>query len=363
MRRPHLPRLADIARALRSELDLRITLYADAIAQSLADDLALVAWDREQLIGGLQQRLRTESQHRVAIEPGARVVERCHQPLESIDLAWDLLCSGTRVHVQHEPNACQAALDLLRGIAWLLNDRLGQVGLSIEDEPWITPPADPSASASAFRLAYGIDDPTLWRVAGPAIPKPRLAIVEPQADRELAAYVLARLCLRRTGMDPRAIKRAFVIGPIDHLRRHLVRLWLGVVMGPAAFAGAFAGPVTSAVRDEYLSALDAWSAHPEVETWCAGGELERIDAGHFLAPAVFCTPWPGPDLPMTGPLLVVVHCEPEQARAGAEFAAAEAAQVVTIGTQRNPYPGSATTIRGALLVERLPPGLPEPRPV
>src|SRR5690606_16834970 len=50
-------RLATTARSLRKELGVRVTLYADALAQSLADDLGLVAWDREQLIGGLQQRL------------------------------------------------------------------------------------------------------------------------------------------------------------------------------------------------------------------------------------------------------------------------------------------------------------------
>lgn len=362
-------RLATTARSLRKELGVRVTLYADALAQSLADDLGLVAWDREQLIGGLQQRLRSavipQIRRGTGETPlaGCRVLERRTQPLESIDLAWQKLCEGLRVHIEHEPGACQAALELMRGMARLINDRMGIVVLSVADDPWTSPPLDPSASASAFRLAVGLDDPSLWRVVGPARPGPRVAIVESEADRELAAYVLARSSLRRTGLDPRAVKHAYVVGPLDLLRRHMVRLWLSAIMGPATSPGAFAGPVSPAVRDDYLAAHEAWSSYPEVETWCAGGELERDGAPVYLAPALFCTPWPAPELPTSGPMLVVVKCDLRQAQTAAELAAREHGQIIAIAAGLTPYAGQVTAIRGALLVERLPPGLPEPRPV
>lgn len=363
-------RLAAVAQSLRKEVGLRVTLYADALAQSLADDLGLVAWDREQLIGGLQQRVRStvipHPRRNTGGDlpiPGCRVLERRSQPLESIDLAWQKLCEGLRVYIQHEPGACQAAIDLMRGLSWLINDRMGFPVLTVADAPWDSPPVDPSASASAFRRAIGVDDPTLWRLIGPMRPGPRIAVVEAGADRELVAYVLARSSLRRTGMDPRTVKFAYVVGPTDLLRRHMVRLWLGAIMGPASSTGAFAGPVSASVGDDYLAAHDAWSSHPDVETWCEGGRLEHDGAPIYLAPALFCTGWPPPELPTTGPLLVIVRCDERQAHAGAETAARDHGQLIAMGPGRAIYPGQVTAIRGALLVERLPPGLPEPRPV
>lgn len=371
MNRPRPERIAAIARGMSAELSLRVSMYADALAQSLADELQLVAWDREQLIGGLQVRLRTLDEERFSVTersdretPGVRVIERRRQPLESIDLAWRNLRAGFCVLVEHEMNACSAALELLRGMARAFRDQLGAEALQIADVPVRSPLPDPSASASAFRLAMGIHDPVLWRLAGPAVPGPRIAWIGPHADRELAAYVLARASLRRTGMDPRAVKRAFIVGPTDLLRRHLIRLWVGATMGPASAAGSFAGPVTDEAAEEFLATHEAWSTHPDVECWCPGGELDRADSHErYLAPALFATSWPAPDLPATGPLLVVVRCTSAEARAGAITAAREEGQVITIGAEKYDDVGDVTHIRGALLVERLPPGLPGPRPV
>jgi hypothetical protein len=148
-------------------------------------------------------------------------------------------------------------------------------------------------------------------------------------------------------------------------------------MGPASAPDSFAGPVDTACRDAFLEAHAAWSKHPETEVLCGGGLLERAgDSRIYLAPSSFAVSWPVPDLPVAGPMLVVVRCTSEQARAGAESALREHGQVVAIGVRSGTYDGAVAPqadvdhsrravryIRGALLVERLPPGLPEPRPV
>jgi hypothetical protein len=108
-----------------------------------------------------------------------------------------------------------------------------------------------------------------------------------------------------------------------------------------------------------------WRAHPAVRTWCPGGVLERTgDAARYLAPALFHVPWPPPELPLVGPMVVVVACEgEEQLRAAMERIRDEHAQVVQIGGRPGRIAGPVRHVRGALLVERLPPGMPEPRPV
>jgi acyl-CoA reductase-like NAD-dependent aldehyde dehydrogenase len=207
-------------------------------------------------------------------------------------------------------------------------------------------------------------DPQSWPVVGVYPPGPRIAVIEVDADRELAAYVLARTSLRRTGTDPRATKRAYVVGTVDRLQRHLQRLWLGANLGPAADSDSFAGPVDAATRDAFLEACTAWRDHEGVDTWVPGGPLERTgDTGIYLAPALVSCSWPPPDLPTTGPILVVVRCGPDQARAAADQVGTQAGQIVQFGGRPHTYAGHVRLIRGALLVERLPPGLPEPRPV
>jgi hypothetical protein len=165
-------------------------------------------------------------------------------------------------------------------------------------------------------------------------------------------------------MDPRAVRRAFAIGPLDLLQRHAHRLWVGTQIGPADDPGSFAGPVDAATRDGFLAAVAAWSAHADVTTWCDGGPLERAgDDGIYLAPALMCVDWPAPELPLEGPMLVVVRCDVEHARAEIEAAARDGAQVVQVGGRPIGFASDVRHIRGALLIERLPPGLPEPRPV
>ncbi len=360
-------RIAAAARALGGELSERVALYADAIATALATELMLVAWDREQLIGALQVRLGRLRQERFREYGGVpvRIVERRLQPLESIDLAWRHLRQGRHVHVQHEPGACSAGIELLAGLAHALEGMLDASVLTVASEPSPTEPWRSSGS-SAWHSQVDVDasDPGRWPLVGVAPPGPRVAIVDEHADRELSAYVLARTCLRRTGRDPRGVKTAYVVGPVDLLQRHLRRLWVGASMGPATAHGSFAGPVEPEVRDRFLEAHARWSSHANVETWCPGGVLERAgDRAIYLAPALFAVDWPVPELELSGPMLVVVRCTPEQARAGAESAVRREGQLIVVGGRPGAFEGDARYIRGALLVERLPPGLPEPRPV
>jgi hypothetical protein len=365
--RPRPERIAAGARALAAELDLTVALHADALARSLEREHGLVAWDREQLIGQLQRRLAAlrEQRSRELGGPNVRVIERRRQPLESIDLAWRHLRRGRRVRIEHEPGACTAALDLMRLMARVLRDAVGADVLDVASPAWDQTDVEPSASSSAFRIAVEHpDDPMFWPIVGPRRSAARVAVVEANADRELAAYVLARASLRRTGVDPRNVKLAYVIGLDDRLRRHLQRLWVGATMGPADDPGSFTGPVDASVRDAFLDANAAWGAQEGVEVLCPGCVLERAaDPQHYLAPALFVTDWPVPELPTPGPMLVLVRCDEQQALAGAEAAAREGGQIIALGGKKNRYPGDVRLIRGALLVERLPPGLPEPRPV
>jgi hypothetical protein len=365
--RPRAERIAAAARALGPELDLRLALHADALARSLEREHGLVAWDREQLVGQLQRRLGVLRERRFDEHggPNVRVIERRRQPLESVDLAWKHLRRGRRVRLEYEPGACSAVIDLLHGIARVLNDAVGADVLGIATQPWAPRDVEPSASSSAFRIALEHpDDPTYWPIVGPRRSAPRVAVVEATADRELAAYVLARAAIRRSGVDPRNVKFAYVIGLDDRLRRHLQRLWVGAMLGPADDPASFTGPVDADVRDAFLRANMAWRGHANVEVLCAGSELERAaDPQHYLAPALFVVDWPVPELPTDGPILVLVRCDQHQALAGAEAAAREGGQILALGGRRGRYPGDVRLIGGALLVERLPPGLPEPRPV
>ncbi len=336
--------IAAAARARSDELAEHIRLMADALVDALAQQLQLVAWDREQLVGQVQARVAELQQTRPAVRAGppVRVVERRLQPLEAIDVVWGWLRRGRRVRLEQEPGACSGTAELLRGMAY----RLPEGALEIHEG---TTRALPEGY-----VAGGVD-----------APEPRVAVIDADADRELAAYVLARTGLRRSGLDPRGVKKAFAVGELALLERHMRRLWVGVRVGPADDAESFAGPVPAAICAKFTAAHAQWTAHPEVRTWCPGGVLERTgDPSHYLAPALFHTEGPPPELPLVGPMVVVVACANEaELRAAVQRTRDGGGHVVQIGGRPGSIAGPVRHVRGALLVERLPPGLPEPRPV
>lgn len=340
---PSPQQVAASARAVEGSFLERLAIHADALASSLARSEQLVAWDREQLIGAMQARVRSIAGQRLAVaaEPAVRVIERRGQPLEAIDLAWQHLRRGQRVRLEYEARTCPAVLDLMRGIV----PALATGSLRVADAPGAS------------------EDDALGRFVGVRRPGPRVALIDADADREMAAYVLARTSLRRSGIDPRAVKAAYVCGATDLLQRYLRRLWVGASIGPATDTGSFAGPIDPAVREEFLAACEQWASHQNVQVWCQGAPLQRSgDDGCYAAPALFFVEGDAPKLPMVGPMLVVVGCDTDQARAGYAAAHAAGGQGVVVGGRPGRFPG-ARHIRGALLVERLPPGLPEPRPV
>lgn len=62
-------------------------------------------------------------------------------------------------------------------------------------------------------------------------------------------------------------------------------------------------------------------------------------------------------------MVVVVSIDDAGMKEAARRAQAERGQVVQIGGRPGAIAGPVRHVRGALLVERLPPGLPDPRPV
>ncbi|MCA9710797.1 MAG: hypothetical protein KDK70_33455, partial [Myxococcales bacterium] len=334
-------RIAAAARALGPALGEHLTLHADALVDALERQLELAAWDREQLVGQVQLRVAELHRARPSVRPGppVRVIERRSQPLEAIDTAWSWLRRGRAVRLELEAGACTAVADLLQGLV----PRLPAGGLELGPEV-----SDP---LPAGYVEGGVD-----------LPGPRIAVIDADADRELAAYVLARTGLRRSGMDPRGVKRVYVAGELELLERHMRRLWVGVSVGPVADPRSFAGPVSSLGRDRFLAAHERWRHHPDVRVWCPGGVLERTgDPACYLAPALFVVSWPIPELPLAGPMVAVVACAGDaQLREAAREAQQQHGQVVQIGGRPGRFPGDVRHVRGALLVERLPPGLPEP---
>lgn len=355
--------LATAARGVLGRFRQRLALRADAIAAALASEHRMVAWDREQLIGWAQAQLEALSRTRPTIGGApARILERAAQPLEAIEAIWALLLRGRTVYFEREYGACSAVLELVTELA----GELPRGALMIAREPIAAPSASTIGRAviePIVEAAVAPDDPTTWPRAGVRPAAPRIALVDDDADRELAAYVLARTCLRRSGLDPRGVKHAYVIGPIDRLRAHLERLWTGAQLGPADDPDAFSGPVDPAVRDAFVVSHAAWLAHPEIETWCGGGVLEHNESGVFLAPAVVAVRHAAPALPIVGPLLCVIECSEAEARAAIEAIDREDGALVQIGGRRVAYARDVRHVLGAVLVERLPPGLPEPRPV
>ena len=332
--------IATAARRVFPAFAARLAGRADEVSAALASELHLALWDREQLIGAMQARLvaMVSATVRVATKTdGARVIELRAQPLEAIEVAWECLLAGRPVRFAAEPGACSATASLVADMVSLL---------------------------PAGTIVTEGDD--AWPTVGVLPAAPRIAWVDRAADRELAAYSLARTCLRRSGMDPRAVRIACVIGPTDLLARHMKRLWVGAQLGPASDPESFAGPVDVATADAFVAAQTAWLAEPRAQAWCTGGPLEHGAAGPFVAPAAFAVDWPVPDLPLVGPMCCVVRCTEAQAREMIASATAGGAAVVQIGgrefTDVPQTHGGLKHIRGAVLVERLPPGLPEPRP-
>jgi hypothetical protein len=347
--------IAAAARELEPELLEAIALRADEIADDLGERLGMVAWEREEQIGSAQRCLLElrEAEDLGRGEP-VLVRELRAQPLEALDLAWRALRAGRRVHVESEAGACPGVYRILRE----LSDLLGGDALSV------TPPGV-------------IDhDHASWRSIGVSPRHERVALIQADADRELAAYVLARACLRRSGFDPRVVHRVIVIGPTQRLEQNLRRLWIGARMGPVDDEHAFAGPVDDAHAARFTAAESAWRALDHISTICPGGTLQRADAPGqcFLAPALFRANLDHDHFPKNepapqGPMLVIYSAgtnadAPVRAeRLVDHFALVEHGRLRFGSKPRDlELRPIDRQIHGALLVERLPPGLPEPRP-
>ena len=355
-----------IAAAARLHADAlleALALAADELAADLAARLGMVAWEREEQIGAAQRRLvelrgRSFSTSQSSDEP-ARVRELRDQPLEALPVAWEALLRGRRVHVESEAEACPGVSRILRELA----DQLGGGVLTVS-----APGKLDHAQAS-------------WPRVGVEPRSSRVALIQADADRELAAYVLARACLRRTGFDPRVVHRVIVVGSSARLEQNLRRLWVGAQMGPVADEHAFAGPVEDERAERFMKAEADWRAREGVTTICPGARLHRSDAPGelFLAPALFRASLEDGELPvdeppLDGPILVVYPVP--GAPAGDATAAGLFGERLLehfAGSDRGHLRFGAKPrelslraidgqIHGALLVERLPPGLPEPRP-
>jgi hypothetical protein len=349
-------RIAAVSRALGHELLEAIALAADSLAEDLGERLGMVAWEREDQIGMAQRRLlnlRERRFHRYGGDP-ALVRELREQPLEALELAWRALRRGRRVHVESEADACPGVFRILRE----MSDLLGEELLSV-------------SSPGVF------DHPHAgWQGIGVRQRRERVALIQRDADHELAAYVLARACLRRTGFDPRVVHRVIVVGSSERVERNLRRLWVGTQMGTVDDEHAFAGPVHERRAEQFLADEAAWHAREQVTTICPGGRLRRANAPGlaFLAPALFRVRITDEQLPtdepeLHGPILVVY---PVGADAAAEARGERLLEHFAPRGHGHLRFGSKPReltlrrvdrqVHGALLVERLPPGLPEPRP-
>jgi len=360
-------RLAAAARRRHEELLELVALRAEELIETLREELDLVVWDCQVVIGRAQRDLRrlVEGASLGPVEQGAspavRVIERRRQPLECLPLVWGALLRGRRVWLGVEEGASSAAVSVLREIhARLVGD--GITGLTFVRAQRV--------------LAEELDEELAGApLLGALEAAPRLAVIGVDGDRELAAYVLARTCLRRCGEEPRTIHHALVCGPNLRLERYLQRLWVGVVIGPAADPESFSGPATAELAEAYLAALELWRSAANVRALCPGGALERAgQARTYLAPALFRVPWPlpagvpmpgSPELPIVGPMLVLYTLKPEQlgeASAALGFPAARQLWIAPppLGGVQS---GGPRYVQGALVIDRMPPGLPEPRPV
>jgi hypothetical protein len=350
-------RLAAAARALQPTLMRLIALRADQISRALEAEHGIVPWDREQLIGQLQRQLMelADARFRVRGGPIVHVRERRSQPLEAIPRAWRWLREGRRVYVDAEPGACSQTLVLLAQMGEVLGFH---VLMTSRDA---TSPPDGAVDG------------------GVALAPRRLTLIASQADEELAAYVLARACLRRSGLDPRAVHVAIVTGDGRTLGRILRRLWFSVRFSEAGDHGAFAGPVSQDVARGLEEAMARLEGRSDVACWVPLRRLEGTSGmrGCLMAPTLWATTV-GLDrgsveqvmacFPEVGPALLVLR----------ERDASSASRLLsdlvgagyrwtligprtapeTVGLREPPL----SVFDGALLEERLPPGLPKPRP-
>lgn len=373
---------SNAARRAFEVFERELVLAAPEIESELAQRFGLVRWDRVRLIGQAQQRLEelrnsnfspddhgrggseagpaheaeteaeTEAQDQGS---GLRVVERVGLPLECLAAVWRELLRGNQVVVSQERGALSAGLVLLSRISELFADEVLTIEFEGED--------------SVQRCRD-------WTTVGVVGPSPRVAFVQPDADDEVAAYLLARACLRRSGFDLRAVHRVVLAGPRPRLERHLRRLWVGAQMGGPEDMEAFAGPVRASQANAYLDSYEAWCAIPGVERVCPGARLEgppltAQDASdwHFVAPALLKLRSADAlvDAPAClGPMLVLEEVPVGEAERCFQSLAPRDSGVLWL---RFGAPKKSLTLRpddrqvdGALLIERLPPGLPAPRP-
>jgi hypothetical protein len=338
-------RLAAASRALQRTLLERLALDADAILDGLARERGMVAWDREQLLGRVQRTLLELREQRFGRPGGALagVIERAAQPLECIAVVWEQLRRGRPVELCSEPQAFPWGARVLRGMSELL----GPEALRVRDEPM-------NATGGGVE-PLGVE---------PA--RPRVALVQADADPELAAYVLARVCLRRSGFHPRAVHRAVVEGAPGPLVRHLRRLWEGATMGPTDDDAAFAGPVAPAQARAFAASITRLRGEAGAEALVDGESLEGLDAAAvYLGPALWAIDGAAScDGELAGPILVLHRVPEGEGERALDRLGESAAGRIYVGQPRRGRPLGALDRQyaGALLVERIPPGLPKPRP-
>lgn len=347
-------RIAAASRALQGPLRDALALRSEELSKELAERHFVVPWDRQRLIGQVQQALWSLSEERFALAPreGVRVIERAAQPYECVEAAWRALRHGQRVWVDRESGACLGGIELLRAMGEVLGYGVLRVGEA------------PGAMDEAV---------STWEEVGVDLAPRRVIAVGADADPELAAYVVARAALRRTGFDPRCVHRVLVAGEQGRFERHLRRLFVGVRIGGPDDPEAFAGPVRPDQAEAFESDLADWREGSGIAEVCPGGRLEagRGDAEQmYLAPALFVADGEelrGPQRDPRGPTLILQRV----AEGGLETLLRQTLDAVpgpsawVWVSETKPRLQAAAKDRwvsGALEVARLPPGLPLPRP-
>ena len=326
------------------------------MSAEVAERFLAVPWDRQRLIGQIQQGLQALRDERFSLDEvrGVRVTERVMLPFECIEVAWRELRRGRAVWVDSEAGACVEGLDLLRA----MGNVLGYGVLRVADEG-MTPPEVESWPS------VGVD----------AAPRRVVAVAE-DADPELAAYFVARASLRRTGFDPRCVHRVVVAGEQKRFERHLRRLFVGARLGPPHEPGAFAGAVHEEQAQAFDADLAAWREGSGIEEVCPGGRLEVRDSpgtkrsSVYLAPALLVAEGQelrGPPSDPRGPCLIVQRVASEALESSLhvamESSERDSAWVWVGEAEPDLHRGPKDRwITGALAVSRLPPGLPLPRP-
>lgn len=347
--------VADAAARAHPALMGALVAASGEIFERLARLEAMVPWDREQLVGQLQRLIGAlcEASFDPTAPPIVRVEERRDQPLESLPVAWSWLRRGSRV---------QLVCDADGTAAWIPALLQEVLGASAAGSVEVLSPED-----------AGSDHRRVVPVVGVEQARPRAVVIAPAADEELAAYVLARACLRRAGLDPRSARLAVCVAGTPTLDRHLRRLWYGVRLGASEDDGAFAGSVDDAVGARHLRALESLpetlGARCVVPARALQGEENpgRV----YLAPSLWVADvgkvegWLGrfEAFPRRGPAMLLARCP--------DLATAEAlldgwidagGDWLRVGGPVRARAEPFRIFEGALLEDRLPPGMPKPRP-